>query len=75
MPDIQIGQSYRFDYPVEFTTLLDYSAHRGQLVTVLRETTPDEADPPEVSGGGQMYWVVATDGWKGVADECELSLR
>ena len=37
-----IGARYTFRYPEIFVTLPDYSAHRNQEVTVLRQLTPDE---------------------------------
>ncbi len=77
---IETGKQYRWDYPVEFTTLDDYSAHRGQMVTVLRPCTFDEADviwdklatdsPEEIFD--RMFKVQAADGWIGDAWESEL---
>jgi hypothetical protein len=76
---IQVGKSYRFDYPVEFTSLNDYSAHRGEVVTVLRPCTADEADVlwdnPNGTGDeivDRMFKVQAADGWIGDAWEGEL---
>lgn len=59
---------YRFDYPHEFTTLPDYSAHRGQEVTVLRPLTRSEFD----FEGESMFLIRADDGWEGHAWRGEL---
>ncbi|TIW21323.1 MAG: hypothetical protein E5V63_29620 [Mesorhizobium sp.] len=69
---VGIGKRYRFDYPTAFKTLEDYSAHRGQQVTVIRLATKEEADGPEV-GETQHYLVRADDGWEGLAIAGELS--
>lgn len=66
---IKIGGSYRFDYPPEFKTLPEYTAHAGQTVAVIRELTSEEADAGEV---GRMYKVRAADGWEADAFEDEL---
>jgi hypothetical protein len=58
-----IGKTYRFDYPEHFVTLPEYSAHRGQLVTVTGEIEADEE---------RMYSFVAEDGWIGEAWDSEL---
>ena len=67
---ITIGLIYRFAYPEAFTTLPEYSAHRGQYVTVLRLADPaaDQVDPESMP----VYIIRANDGWIGHADECEL---
>lgn len=57
-----------FHYPKEFTTLPDYSAHRGQKVEVVRPLTRDEYD----FGGEAMFLVRADDGWEGHAFRSEL---
>jgi hypothetical protein len=57
-----------FDYPQAFVTLPEYSAHRGQEVTVVRQCTSQEADQE----CQHMYVIQASDGWTGVADEDEL---
>lgn len=65
-----IGSRYQFDYP-DFGTpdgFPDHTAHRGQVVVVIRQLGPDEADA-EV---GPMYEVKADDGWTGYAYEDEL---
>ena len=67
---IEIGKSYKFDYPKVFTTLPDYAAHIGQQVTVLRELEDGvDYDRGECERG---YIVEASDGWHGVAWESEL---
>ena len=63
-----IGERYRFDYPQQFTTLPAYTAHAGQMVTVLRELGEDEYE----NLGEMMYVVRAEDGWEGHAWEGEL---
>lgn len=78
---IKQGQSYTFDYPIEFTlhkSLPEYCAHRGAQVTVLRPCTEVEADilwddlgnGPEIVD--RMFLIEATDGWQGLAYESEL---
>lgn len=62
---IEIGKQYRFDYPNEFTTLPEYTAHKGQIVTVLHEIKVDEEIQP-------MFRVQAADGWQGDAIQDEL---
>jgi hypothetical protein len=73
MPEtpIIVGNSYRFDYPEHFTSLPEYTAHRGQQVTVIRACTSEEADGPEKEEP-QMYIIRANDGWIGEAWEDEL---
>lgn len=66
MSRIAIGGKYKFEYPPEFKTLPDYSAHAGDIVTVKRMLNGDESD-------FEMYEVQADDGWIGHADECELT--
>lgn len=63
-----VGKRFVFDYPAQFTTLPDYTAHRGQEVIVVRRLGSDEADA-EV---GPMYRVRASDGWEGSAFADEL---
>ena len=65
---VEIDKIYYFDYPVEFVTLPDYSAHRGQRVTVIRQLTDDECDPDSEP----MWRIRATDGWTGDASDYEL---
>lgn len=51
----------------------EYSAHRGQTVTVTRPLSADEAQPPIPEEGiTQMYEIQADDGWVGHAWEEEL---
>jgi hypothetical protein len=74
------GKNYRFDYPEEFTSLNDYSAHRGATVTVIGPAPPEEADvlwdDPNGTGTNiivdRMFRVKAADGWSGCAWESEL---
>lgn len=67
--DIKIGHQYRFDYPKEFTTLPKYTAHRGEIVTVLRPLRDGDEYNYE---GDAMFEVRAEDGWIGHAWESEL---
>lgn len=61
-----------FDYPKEFVTLPDYSAHRGHEVEIVRELIDgDEYDGPK-TGLERMYEIRAKDGWVGHAWESEL---
>ena len=71
LKDFQCPFNARFDYPEQFTTMPEYSAHRGQVVTVLRRANLQEADGPE-QGCDQMYWIRALDGWLGMAFSTEL---
>lgn len=80
MSPIVAGGQYVFRYPKEFVTLPEYTARTGQVVTVLRPCTEDEADVlwdynPE-SGKDEivdrMFMVRAADGWEGEAWESEL---
>lgn len=64
-----IGSRYVFGYPETFTTLPEYTARRGQIVTVKRAMEPgkeydDEGDP--------MFEIEAADGWIGHAFASEL---
>lgn len=68
---IEIGKTYRFDYPPEFVTLPEYTAHAGQMVKVIRPLTEQEADGPN-QGEPQMWRIEAPDGWTGDAWEDEL---
>ena len=66
----------RFRYPNEFNSLPEYDAHRGQVVSVIRELGPSEsdhhADPLDCE---IMYEVLAADGWRGEAFRSELRPR
>lgn len=64
----RVGQRYVFDYPKEFVTLPDYTAHAGQQVTVVRQLTLEEADQDQQP----MWRVRADDGWEGDAFDDEL---
>lgn len=74
---IVIGRRYRFDYPIEFTTLPpEYSYHRGMICVV---DSPDpEADVlwDDLEGTkcivDRMFKVHFDDGWVGSAWESEL---
>lgn len=57
-----------FHYPEQFETLPDYSAHRGQLVEVVRPLRRDEYD----FQGESMFLIRAADGWEGRAFRSEL---
>lgn len=80
MPEFQalceVGRRYRFNYPPEFTTLPDYTAHAGAVVTVLREDTESDVLWDDLGQGEQivdrMYVVQAEDGWVGHAWHSEL---
>jgi len=62
---IEIGKFYIFNYPVEFTTLPDYSDHRRQKVQVVGENPLFEEDAAK-------WKIMAEDGWEGIAFEEEL---
>jgi hypothetical protein len=64
-----IGTKRVFNYPQEFTSLPDYSEHRGATVFVERELTPEEYDK---MNGERMFQVSTVDGWRGQAWETEL---
>ena len=68
-----IGASYRFDYPTWFVSLPDYTARRGQMVTVVRQFNDDEAEPPNEDCPDVLYKVRGKDGWDGEAWGSELS--
>lgn len=58
-----------FNYPKEFKTLPEYTAHADQVVTIVRpliegEEYDDEGDP--------MFRIRAADGWEGDAWQSEL---
>jgi len=58
----------KFHYPENFTTLPDYSEHRGQMVEVIRPLTRDEY----TFEGEAMFLIRAADGWEGEAYRSEL---
>lgn len=60
----------RFNYPEGFTTLPEYSAHRGQVVTITRPLR--RGDEYDYDGEG-MYEIRAADGWTGHAFYSELA--
>lgn len=59
-----------FNYPKEFTTLPDYSQHRGQTVEVIRPLVRG-VEYDYITEG--MYLVQAQDGWQGHAFYSELN--
>lgn len=61
-----IGKEYRFNYPPQFTTLPDYTARAGSVVTVVAIQEPGHEQ------GETTYLVRAADGWEGTAFESEL---
>lgn len=63
---------YRFDYPPEFTTLPEYTAHAGQIVTVLRALRHRGPDAEFEFEGDAMFRIRADDGWEGDAWRSEL---
>jgi hypothetical protein len=67
-PHLAEGSKHLFNYPEAFTTLPEYSAHRGQVVEVVRPLTAAEYD----NEGDAMYLVRAADGWEGHAFDSEL---
>lgn len=60
-----------FYYPEHFETLPDYTAHRLQIVQVIRPLTRDEYD----FEGEAMFLVRAVDGWEGHAWRTELQAK
>ncbi len=68
-----LGKSATFRYPDYGTPngYPDYTAHSGQVVTVVQKLGPDEVDP-EV---GEMFVIRATDGWEGHALREELTVH
>ena len=65
---VTLGSTWIFDYPKEFTTLPDYTAHASKQVRVCRALTDAEADI-EIQ---PMWEIEATDGWRGHAFDDEL---
>lgn len=59
---------YRFDYPPQFKTLPEYTAHAGQTVTIIRALRRCEYD----FQGEAMFEIRADDGWTGHAFRSEL---
>ena len=66
----KIGGRYRFTYPNYGTPdgYPKYTAHSGQVVTIVRKLTDKEIDPE----CGPMYRIKAADGWTGDAHGSEL---
>lgn len=67
----KIGKRFTFNYPVEFVTLPEYTFRAGQVVTVIRPLTIEEAEQqgPDMEG---MWLIRADDGWEGHAWDSEL---
>lgn len=63
-----IGTKQRFDYPREFTTLPEYTAHAGQIVEVIGKLPNSQVDPEN----RPMFRIRAADGWEGEAFGNEL---
>ncbi len=61
-----------FNYPKQFTTLPDYTAHAGQVVTIVRPLRSDGPDFEYDYEGELMYLIRADDGWEGHAFDSEL---
>lgn len=61
---------YYFDYPRQLRLLPEHSAHRGQLVEVVRRLRRDEYD----FEGDAAFLIRARDGWEGFAWRSELKL-
>lgn len=73
----KLGSTCRFDYPQAFTTMPEYTAHRGHTVIVCRplvdglEYDGPCTDAPEFE---RMYKIRSlVDGWEGIAFASELS--
>lgn len=62
-----------FNYPVEFKSLPEYTAHSGCKVKIIRELI-DGVEYDRDPDGELMYRVRAEDGWEGDAFESELVL-
>ena len=67
---IIVGSRMRFTYPFHGTPdgYPQYTAHSGQVVTVVRQLTPDESD-----FYANSYVIRADDEWLGTAWRDELS--
>lgn len=74
------GTGFIFNYPKDFVSLPEYTAHAGQLVIIVRELTdgveydnPKSVNPDNSEeGSDRMFTVRAADGWEGCAWESEL---
>lgn len=77
---VEIGGTYRFAYPEQFTSLPEYTAKAGSLVTVVRRCTEAEADEvwDDLQDGqgdrlvDMMFKVRDAEGWEGDAWHSEL---
>lgn len=68
----KLGAIYYFDYPQQFESLPDYTAHRGQQCRVVCELTPEAYD---FGGGDRMYLVQFNDGFLAHGWASELSRK
>lgn len=72
-PHLNAGDKLTFRYPVAFTSLPEYSAHRDETVVLVGPFLVDgEAYDVE---GDPMYEIEAADGWRGHAFASELEPR
>lgn len=62
-----------FTYPEAYELCQEYRKYSGQVCTIVRTLTEDEADPPFEDEGEQMYLVRFDDGFEGSVFESELS--
>lgn len=67
---IEIGKTYIFKYPEEFTTLPHYSAQRGKPVLVIRELI--DGTEYDMENDDRMYLVQFENGNHGNAFASEL---
>ncbi len=63
-----VGKKAIFNYPIEFTTLPEYSKRRGRLVTIVRQLTLEECDEENQP----MFEIKDNEGWTGHAFNDEL---
>jgi hypothetical protein len=68
-----IGERRRFNYPPEFQTGPEYREHSGQVVLILRQLGPDEADVGDDLE--RLFEFQCDDGFKGHAFESELEVN
>lgn len=72
------GTKWKFNYPRQFVSLPEYTAHAGQTVEIVRALREgvEYDDPAVVLGEGHgsdaMFEVRAPDGWTGHAWASEL---
>ena len=72
-PGLKPGDVRRFDYPKAFTTLPEYTARRGALVTLVRPLDPEKEYDLDPESPDPMWRVQTPDGWTGDAWESELA--